>query len=109
MLRTSWLKHVRLRATIWLLGINAVALSVRADPLTLSIDRPDRLRIPHAATVRFTGSITNNTGTDLDVASELFLNFAGFDAGVLSFEQLLKSPNFVLLDGTTSPDTQLFA
>jgi hypothetical protein len=36
-------------------------------------------------------------------------SIAGFDAGVLSFEQLLKSPNFVLLDGTTSPDTQLFA
>ena len=92
MLRTSWLKHVRLRATIWLLGINAVALAVRADPLTLSIDQPDRLRILHAATVIFTGSITNNTGTDLDVASELFLNFAGFDAGVLSSNNCSRVP-----------------
>jgi hypothetical protein len=108
MTRTFWLKHVYLTATAWLLGIAALALPARPDPLTLSIDTPVMSGITPGTVVTFTGTVTNNSGLDLDVASQLFLNFTGFDASALSFNQLLGIPNFVLLNRMTSPDSPLF-
>ncbi len=91
-----------------LLGLVALASPARAAPLlSLSIDQP--VRFTNAgSTVVFTGTITNNTGTDLDAAADLFLNFSSFDPTALSFFQVLGSPDFSLPNGTTSPDVELF-
>ncbi len=76
-------------------------------PLSISIDQPDRTALP-GSTVVFTGTITNNSGNDLDAASDLFLNFTGFDTTALSFTQVLGNPDFSLPNGATSPDVELF-
>ncbi len=78
-----------------------------APLLTLSIDQPVRTALP-GSTVVFTGTITNNSGNDLDAASDLFLNFTGFDTTALSFSQVLGNPDFALPNGATSPDVELF-
>ena len=78
-----------------------------APLLTLSIDQPVRTALP-GSTVVFTGTITNNSGNDLDAASDLFLNFTGFDTTALSFSQVLGNPDFALTNGATSPDVELF-
>jgi hypothetical protein len=83
-----------------------IALLVPARALVLSIDQVDRTSFP-GATEAFTGTITNDTGMDL-TAQDLFLNFSGFDATVLSFDQLLGVPNFAIPDGTTTADLTLF-
>jgi hypothetical protein len=91
-----------------LLGLAALACPARAAPLlSLSIDQPVRSANP-GSTVAFFGTVTNNTGTDLDAAADLFLNFSSFDPTALSFTQVLGNPDFSLPNGATSPDVELF-
>jgi hypothetical protein len=90
-----------------LLCLLALASPARAELLLLSIDQPERTALP-GSTVAFTGTITNRTGVDLDAAADLFLNFNGFDATALSFNQVLGVPDFSLPNGSTSPDVELF-
>lgn len=60
-------------------------------------------------TVIFTGSITNTTGVALN-ATDMFLNFGGFDPAALAdLTQLLGNPDFVLLSGHTSSTVDLFS
>jgi len=92
-----------------LLGLVALACPAQAAPLlSLSIDQPVRFSNAAGSTVVFTGTITNNTGIDLDAAIDLSLNFNGFDPTKLSFTQVLGVPDFSLPNGSTSPDVELF-
>ena len=77
-----------------------------AAPLSLSIINPDRIGVPGGSEI-FAGTITNNTGSDLN-ASDLFLNFAGYDAANVSLTQLLGLPDFVIADASTSAIADLF-
>jgi hypothetical protein len=93
-----------------LVGFFALATPVRAAPeLTLMIDQPVQVFASAGSTVIFTGTVTNNTGFDLDAAFDLFLNFNSYDPSALSFTQLLGAPDFLLPNGATSPDVELFA
>ena len=88
------------------LTVSLAAASALAVPLTLNVLDPDRTG-PAGATYSFTGSITNNTGSALN-ASDLFLDFNGFDFGSVSLSQLLGTPDFVIAAGTTSAVVSLF-
>ncbi|HEY1260452.1 MAG TPA: hypothetical protein VGF34_14485 [Stellaceae bacterium] len=90
-----------------LVGLAYPACAAPLPPLSLSIDQP--VRFANAGgTVAFFGTITNNTGTTLDAATDLFLNFGSFDPSALSFVQVLGVPDFSLPDGAPSPDVELF-
>src|SRR6516162_2964546 len=95
-------------AIVGLITVSGVPLPVQAGPLVLTIDQPDRVGVNAGSTLDFTGTITNNTGSSLDAAADLFLNFNNFDSAVLSFDQLLGNPDFVLPNGATSADILLF-
>lgn len=77
-----------------------------AAPLTLTIANPDRISLPGASEI-FSGTITNNTGASLN-ASDLFLDFAGYDAVQVTLTQLLGASDFSIADGATSSFTDLF-
>lgn len=79
----------------------------RAEPLTLSVLEPSRLATP-GDTLIFSGTITNNTGLDL-LATDLFLNFSGFDFNVVDLVQLLGTTDFALNNGDTSAVVDLFS
>jgi hypothetical protein len=72
----------------------------------LAIDQPNRIS-PAGSTEVFKGTITNDSGGNI-AASDLFLNFSGFDPGVISLTQLLGSPDFVIPNGAASPSVDLF-
>jgi len=84
-----------------------VPKSTHADPITLASSSPSLSGAPGANLI-FTGQITNQTGTALN-ASDLFLNFTGFDPNVISIEQLLGNPDFLLPNNTFSPVVNLFS
>jgi len=101
-------RQIGLAAIVWLLGLAALASSVHAQ-LVLSIDQPNQFASP-GSTVDFSGAITNDTGFDLDAATNLFVNIFNYDPTVFSPppDQLLGNPDFTLLNGATSPDVKLF-
>jgi|GEM_PF-2230665 len=78
-----------------------------AGPLTVTITPTSLTSLP-GGTVTFAGTITNNTGIDLN-ATDLFLNFSGFDPSVVTTNQLLGLSDFVLANGSTSAVTDLFS
>jgi hypothetical protein len=94
-----------LAAVGWLICLLALASPVHAE-LVLSIDQPNQIASP-GSTVDFTGTITNNTGFDM-FATDLLVISGGYDPSVLSFTQLLGTPNFSIPNGSTTPDVSLF-
>ena len=58
-------------------------------------------------TVVFSGRITNTTGSPL-LASEMFLNFLGYDPDAFVFIQMLGEPDFSLPNNTFSAFVPLF-
>ena len=76
--------------------------------LILSIS-PISLSTSAGGTATFMGAITNDTGAALS-ATDLFLNFNGFDpVNLPGLTQLLGSPDFSLPDSTTSAVVDLFS
>lgn len=96
-------KHLWVWAAALVLGCSAAG----AAPLTLTIANPDRIGMAGASEI-FAGTITNNTGGSLK-ASDLFLNFAGYDAANVTLTQLLGAPDFAIADGDTSSFADLFS
>jgi len=78
-----------------------------ADPLTLTINPTSLVGTP-GGTVTFMGSITNTTGVTLN-ATDLFLNFSGFDPDLINPLQILGTPDFTLPNNTFSPMVSLFS
>lgn len=78
-----------------------------AFPITLTVIQPDRIGQANSTEI-FSGAITNNTGSDL-LASDLFLDFSGFDPAVITVTQLLGSPDFLIADGATSSTFDFFS
>ena len=100
-------KPLRTLAAIALaFGLAYTTIPCSAALLTLDIQQPDRIGAP-GTTELFAGTITNGTGIDV-LTSDLFLNFSGFDASVVSLTQLLGTPDFLIAAGTTSALTNLF-
>ncbi len=88
------------------LALAGVAAFATAGPLTLDIPVPDRFG-PAGSTQTFSGMIANDTGVDVQ-ASDLFVDFAGFDPVSVSLVQLLGLPDFTIAAGTTSALVPLF-
>jgi len=80
--------------------------AVRAESLMLSIS-PTSLSGTPGGTVTFMGTITNTTGFTLN-ATDIFINFSGFEPSVITPLQLLGTPDFVLPNNTFSPVVGLF-
>ena len=98
---------LRCLALIFLAIVLLRSPGAHAAPITLTIDTPDRI-VNLGSTTIFTGTITNHTGAAL-AASDLFLDFSGYDPAILSFVQLLGSPDFMLLDNGSSGTVDLFS
>jgi hypothetical protein len=92
----------------WVCAVTLAGTSMvcSAAPWTLSIQDPDRIGAP-GATLDFWGTITNASGVDFN-ASDLFLNFAGFDPSVVTLTQVLGAPDLSIPAGTTSGPIDLF-
>lgn len=82
--------------------------SISANALLLNLDQV--LKEGQAGTtVIFTGSITNDTGQILDTSADLFMDFSGYDPGVLDPTDLVNLSNIILNPGDTSPSINLFS
>jgi hypothetical protein len=77
-----------------------------AEPITFSSNFTSLTTLA-GGTVTFAGIITNTTGGTLN-ATDLFLNFSGFNPSVLTITQVLGTPNFVLPNNTFSATVNLF-
>lgn len=97
------LSMVRIVSFVALVGASWLC---SAAPLTLHIQNPDRYGAV-GTTQTFSGTIGNDTGADI-LASDLFLNFSGFDFSVVSLNQLLGAPDFLIANSTTSALSPLF-
>ena len=87
-------------------ALGVCANNAAAFPLTMTINQPNRTGTT-GSTESFSGTITNNSGADI-LASDLFLDFSGFDPKVISLSQLLGSPDFLLANGASSATVELF-
>jgi hypothetical protein len=79
--------------------------SAQAASISFQISNPLQT-ITSGGTVVFTGTVTNDSGSDL-FASDFFFNFFNFNP-VLTPTQLLGTPDFLLANSTTSPVVDLF-
>ncbi len=97
---------IRFRIVFFMLVLPLPHLA-RAD-LILSLS-PSSLTATPGATVTFQGRITNTTGVTLN-ATDMFLNFIGFDPAALTdTNQLLGTPDFALPNNHTSGIVNLFS
>jgi len=100
-LGTTWL------ATLLFISAFFAPCWATAEPIILVVS-PSALAGTIGEPIVFTGTITNLTGQTLN-ATDLFLNFGGFDPDILTISQLLGSPDFVLPNNTFSPTVELFS
>ena len=104
--RFNFCKHVRAAALALPLLFLSPASVAYAD-LLLALT-PSSLSANPGDVVTFMGQITNTTGVNLS-ATDMFLNFSGFDPNALTeITQLLGTPDFVTPNNQTSPVVGLF-
>jgi hypothetical protein len=91
----------------YLFGGACLAPSAFGDGISFQLSE-STLTGTSGGTVTFTGTVTNNSGVDLN-ASDFFFNFFGFDPAALNPNQDLGvSSDFSIPDGTTSGLVALF-
>jgi hypothetical protein len=79
--------------------------TVQAQSISFHAETPQQSSL-NSVTIQ--GTLTNNTGNDLN-ATDLFFNFFAYDPiAIVSIDQLSGSPDFLLPKGTTSARTGLF-
>lgn len=99
--------HPALRIAVLLYFLGLTSISAQADSITFQLSSAS-LATTSGGDVIFTGTITNNSGFDLN-ASDFFFNFFGFDAtSVTPSQDLGISSNFLIPNGTTSGTVDLF-
>ena len=93
-----------------LLFVLAVVLlgsaALNADNLSFNILNPNRFGVA-GEVFTFDGTITNNTGIDLN-STDLFLDFSGYDPDNVTLDQLLGLTDFTIPNGSTSQVVDLF-
>jgi hypothetical protein len=77
-----------------------------ADGLDVTITDSSQTALP-GQTIVFSGTVTNDTGSDL-TATDLFFGFFGFDPD-LTVNQLLGTPDLSIPNGTTTLIVDLFS
>ena len=98
--------HIGIAVSVLSFLLHSLGSAARAD-IILDLD-PASLTANPGDTVVFTGTVTNTTGVTLN-ATDLFLNFSGFDpVAIVDITQLLGSPDFVLENFRISPPVDLF-
>jgi hypothetical protein len=95
-----------LQAIFFVLTVLAWGSSSSAIPLTLTVGQLSQSAVA-GDTITFSGVITNRTGTILE-SKDLFVNFSGFDRGIVTPFQVLGATDFTLPNNTFSPSTELF-
>ena len=80
---------------------------MHASDLDFSILDPNQTGFPGGSNL-FQGTITNNTGGDLE-STDLFFNFSGYDFVHVTLNQILGNTLFDIPNGTTSALTDLFS
>jgi len=97
-----------LLCAIVLLAANSIAATVaRADAITFTLSST-AVTVGSGTDVVFTGTITNNSGVDLN-ATDLFFNFFGYDPTALTPSQDLGvATEFLIPNGNTSVSVDLF-
>jgi hypothetical protein len=80
----------------------------RATPLSIQLT-PATQSVASGGVAVFEAIITNNSGSTLDAAADLFLNFDNFNPDILTPTQLLGTPDFSIPNGTTSAKLDLFS
>jgi hypothetical protein len=96
-----------LAATIGVLATLAIAGPARADGISFAVSN-NSLTSTSGGTVTFDGTLTNNSGGDLN-ASDFFFNFFGFDpTAVTPNQDLGVLVDFLIPNGTTSTLVALF-
>lgn len=96
-----------LRFSLLVFALSLSSLTLLAAPIGLSISNPNQTGSA-GDTITFQGTITNNSGSDLD-STDFFLDFFGYDPINVSLNQILGSTDFDIPDGTTSPIEDLFS
>ena len=81
--------------------------SASAQTISFTVQNPPS-QIPVGGTFVFQGTVTNNSGSPLDV-TDFFFNFSGYDPNVMTVQQLLGNQDFPLNNQTTSATVDLFS
>lgn len=95
-----------LSVALCLLAVCFLSVALYAAPIDLTILNPNQTGSA-GDVITFQGTITNNSGADLD-STDLFLDFFGYDPMNVQLDQLLGMTSFTIPDGTTSPVVDLF-
>jgi hypothetical protein len=95
-----------LRGLLIAIALPLLAISLHAAAIDLTIQSPNQIGFA-GDSITFQGTITNNSGFDLDT-TDFFLNFFGYDPVNVTLNQLLGETIFTIPNGTTSPVTDLF-
>lgn len=106
---SSFFTHFRLgMLSVLVFSSLALFLPVRclADGLDVSVTNPSQTASA-GQTVVFSGTVTNDTGSDL-TATDFFFDFFGYDPE-LDPNQLLGLTDFSIPDGTTTSIVELFS
>ncbi len=82
-------------------------MPANAALISFNVSTPNRSGASNTTYV-FSGTISNDTGLDLN-ASDLSFDFSGFESGVVTPSQLLGNPDFSIPKATGSAITDLFS
>jgi hypothetical protein len=95
-----------LRALLCGLTLSLLSVALHAAPIDFSILNPNIIGAP-GGSFTFQGTITNNSGFDLQ-STDFFFNFYGFDPLNVTLTQLLGNTVFGLPNGQTTGVVDLF-
>lgn len=99
--------HPALRIAVLVYFLGLTSISAQADSIAFQLSSAS-LGTTSGGDVIFTGTITNNSGSDLN-ASDFFFNFFGFDpTSVTPSQDLGVTSDFLIPNGTTSGTVDLF-
>jgi type IV secretory pathway VirB2 component (pilin) len=94
------------RVLLFACVFSLVSVATYAGTIDFTIFNPNRFGFP-GDVLTFQGTITNNSGVDLD-STDFFLNFSGYDFSNVTLDQLLGLTFFSIPNGTTTGTIDLF-
>jgi hypothetical protein len=103
---TGWLPWSTIFLAVWV-ALLGTAKATKADGISFAVSNPS-LTTTSGGTVTFDGTVTNDSGGDLN-ASDFFFNFFGYDfTSVNPIQDLGVVTDFLIPNGTTSSSVALF-
>jgi hypothetical protein len=103
-----WIVFRSVFASLLLFGVLHVGIpAVRADGISVQLTNTSHT-LGAGSSVSFTGTVTNNSGSDLN-ASDFFFNFGSFDQNFITPTQSLGTVDFLIPNNSTSSVMDLFS